>query len=182
MPPTPTACVSGNGSGTGQPTPDRTSAQDSESRNRTDVLGQAIFIGHGKNKTPLAQLKRILDQFKIPYKVVVDEPQLGRPISEKLRQTMRECNCAILIFSADEEFFDKDGKSIWRPSQNVLHELGAAGLLYGQRIVILKESRVDLATNFRDLGYIDFDADNLDAKSIDVLKELIGFQIVKVST
>ena len=31
-------------------------------------LGQAIFVAHGKNKKPLDQLKRILDQFRIPYK------------------------------------------------------------------------------------------------------------------
>ncbi len=32
-------------------------------------LGQAIFIAHGKNKKPVEQLKKVLDQFKIPYKV-----------------------------------------------------------------------------------------------------------------
>ena len=37
-------------------------------------LGQGIFVAHGKNKRPLEQLKRILDQFRIPYKVAVDEP------------------------------------------------------------------------------------------------------------
>jgi predicted nucleotide-binding protein len=145
-------------------------------------LGQAIFVGHGKNKTPLNQLKGILDQFKIPFKVAVDEPNLGRPISDKVAQVMRQCNCAILIFSADEEFLDKDGKSIWRPSENVVHEFGASGLLYGKRIVVLKEDSVKLPTNFSDIGYISFAPDELAAKAMDVLKELIGFGIVKVST
>lgn len=145
-------------------------------------LGQAIFIAHGKNKKPLEQLKRILEQFKIPYRVAIEEPNLGRPIGAKVRETMEGCNCAILIFTADEEFRDAEGNTIWRPSENVAYELGASGYLYGNRIVIMKQSSVQFPTNFRDLGYISFDQDQLDAKAMDILRELIGFGIVKVST
>jgi predicted nucleotide-binding protein len=147
-----------------------------------EQLGQAIFVAHGKNKKPLEQLKRVLEQFKIPYRVAIDEPNLGRPIGTKVQEIMRSCNCAILIFTADEEFKDAKGTSIWRPSENVVYELGATGYLYGSRIVIMKEEDVDFPTNFRDLGYISFAKDALEAKAMDVLKELIGFGIVKVST
>lgn len=145
-------------------------------------LGQAIFVAHGKSKKALEQLKHILDQFKIPYKVATEEPNLGRPIGAKVREVMEACNCAILIFTADEEFKDADGKQIWRPSENVVFELGAAGYLYGNRIVIMKEDTVTFPANFRDLGHISFSKDSLDAKSMDVLKELIGFGIVRIST
>jgi predicted nucleotide-binding protein len=146
------------------------------------TLGQGIFVAHGKNKKPLEQLKKILDQFKIPYRVAVDEPNLGRPISAKVKETMQACNCAVLIFSADEEFKKPDGTSVWRPSENVVYELGASGYLYANRIVIVKEDSVEFPSNFRDLGHISFEKDNLEAKSMDVLRELIGFGIVKVST
>jgi len=152
--------------------------KDADSEN----IGQGIFIAHGKNKKPLEQLKRILDQFKIQYKVAVDEPNPGRPISSKIREIMRACNCAILIFTADEEFKDKDGKVIWRPSENVVYELGATGYLYDNRIVIMKEDSVDFPSNFRDIGYISFANDQLEAKAMEILRELIGFGIVKVST
>ena len=145
-------------------------------------MGQAIFIAHGKDKKPLEQLKRILEQFKIPYRVAIDEPNLGRPIGSKVREIMKSCNCAILIFTADEEFEDRDGKTIWRPSENVVYELGATGYLYDNRIVIMKEDTVDFPTNFRDIGYIPFERDPLEAKTLDIIKELIGFGIVKVST
>lgn len=148
----------------------------------SNQLGQAIFIAHGKNKKPLEQLKKILDQFKIPYKVAVDEPNLGRPIGTKVREIMQGCNCAILIFTADEEFHTPSGTTVWRPSENVVFELGASGYLYENRIVIMKEDGVDFSSNFRDLGYISFSKDQLEAKAMDVLKELIGFNIVKVST
>ncbi len=58
----------------------------------TTQLGQAIFVAHGKNKKPLEQLKKILDQFKIPYKVAIEEPNLGRPIGTKVREIMHACN------------------------------------------------------------------------------------------
>lgn len=145
-------------------------------------LGQAIFVGHGKNKKPLEQLKRILEQFKIPFRVATEEPNLGRPIGSKVREVMESCNCAIMIFTADEEFRDPDGKEIWRPSENVVYELGAAGFLYGSRIVIMKEEEVAFPANFQDLGYISFSKDQLEAKAMEVLKELIGFGIVKVTT
>src|SRR6185437_4737598 len=40
----------------------------------------AIFIGHGKNRTPLEQLEKFLTEYKIPNRVVVDEANKGRPI------------------------------------------------------------------------------------------------------
>lgn len=145
-------------------------------------LGRGIFIAHGKNKKPLDQLKNILEQFHIPYKVAVEEPNLGRPISGKVREVMHACNCAILIFTADEEFIDTDGGTVWRPSENVVYELGATGYLYDNRLVILKEEGVSFPSNFSDIGYISFERDQLEAKAMDVLKELIGFGMVKIST
>ena len=149
--------------------------------NAQSRLGEGIFVAHGKTKKPLEQLKNILDQFKIPYKVAVEEPNLGRPIGTKVREIMEACNCAILIFTADEEFQDLEGNTIWRPSENVVYELGAAGFLYDKRIVILKEEGVQFPSNFKELGYISFSKDQLESKSMDVLKELIGFGIVKIS-
>lgn len=146
------------------------------------TLGQGIFIAHGKNKKPIEQLKKILDQFHIPYKVAVDEPNLGRPISSKIKEIMQSCNCAILIFTADEEFRDINGNTVWRPSENVVYELGASGYLYDNRLVILKEDTVTFPSNFQDIGYISFGHDQLEAKAMDVLKELIGFGIVRVTT
>ena len=167
---------------TDQPPPPLPGAGESSTAASPKVLGQGIFIAHGKNKKPLEQLKRILDQFRIPYKIAIDEPNLGRPIGAKVKEIMEACNCAILIFTADEEFQDKNGNPVWRPSENVVYELGASGFLYGSRIVILKEDIVEFPTNFRDLGHISFAKDQLEAKSMDLLRELIGFGIVKVST
>jgi hypothetical protein len=36
------------------------------------AIRNAIFVGHGKNKKPLGQIKEILDQYRIPHKVAID--------------------------------------------------------------------------------------------------------------
>jgi predicted nucleotide-binding protein len=152
-----------------------------EEARRPPLHPSAIFLGHGRNKKPLEQLTKILTEYKIPYKVAVDEPNQGRPISQKVAEVMDECGAAILIFTADREFRDTDGNTIWRPSENVVFELGAAAVQYGSRIIIFKEESVDFPTNFRDIGHISFAKDQLDAKGMDLLRELIAFGLVKFS-
>jgi hypothetical protein len=141
----------------------------------------AIFLGHGKNKEPLNQLKGILDQYRIPYKVAVEEANEFRPISQKVADIMKSCGAAILVFTSDEEFHDASGNIVWRPSENVVYELGAASVLYGKRIIIFKEKDVHFPANFRDIGYIEFDRSALAAKTNELFKELIAFQLIKVT-
>jgi hypothetical protein len=144
-------------------------------------LRNAIFVGHGKDKAPREQLEKILTEYHLPFKVAQDEANHGRPISEKVADTMRECGAGILIFTADEELTDKDGSTIYRPSENVIYELGAASVLYGSRIIIFRDSRVQFPTNFRDIGYITFEPGQLAAKVNELFRELIGFGLIKVS-
>jgi len=141
----------------------------------------AIFLGHGKNKFPLEQLEKLLVEYKIPHKVAIDEANKGRPISQKVADIMNECGAAIIIFTADEEFMDTGGKTIFRPSENAIFELGAASAIYGSRVIIFKEVGVTFPTNFRDIGYIEFEKDRLDAKVNELFRELIGFHLITVS-
>jgi predicted nucleotide-binding protein len=140
-----------------------------------------LFVGHGRNKKPVDQLTKLLRDLGIPYLVAEDEPNAGRPISKKVRDTMDQCGAAVLVFTADVEYFDKDGNPIWRPSENVSHELGASAVLYDDRIIMFKEESVDLASNFSGIGYIPFEKDKLDAKMNDLLRELVALKILRLS-
>lgn len=141
----------------------------------------AIFVGHGGNKRPMEQLVKILNEYGIPHKEAIDEPNRARPIPQKVADTMRECGAAILVFTADKEYFDADGNSIWRPSENVSHELGAASVLYGERIVVFKEKGIELPTNFSSVGYIEFEKDKLSDKGIELFRELVSMKILSIS-
>jgi predicted nucleotide-binding protein len=94
---------------------------------------------------------------------------------------MRECGAAVLIFTADEQFFDVDRNEVWRPSENVAHELGAASVLYDNRIIIFKEEGVTLASNYSSIGYIEFEKNKLGDKGVDLFRELVKFKIVNIS-
>lgn len=154
---------------------------------RTDAPAatKKVFIAHGKNRTPLDQLKRMLDQFKVKYAVAVDEPHKGRPISTKVASLMRDdCSSAIFIFTADECFVRKDpdggAEEVWRPSENVVYELGAASVLYDRRIVVFKEKGVTFPSDFSDLGYIEFEQDQLAAEMGSLFAELVSLDILEV--
>ena len=141
----------------------------------------AIFVGHGGNRKPMEQLIKILNEYRIPHKQAVEEPNRARPIPQKVADTMRGCGAAILVFTADKEYFDAEGNSIWRPSENVSHELGAASVLYGERIVVFKEKGIELPSNFSSVGYIEFEKDKLSDKGIELFRELVGMKILNIS-
>jgi predicted nucleotide-binding protein len=139
-----------------------------------------FFIAHGKDKDALAQLQTFLRDLDVPYVVAEEEPNAGRPISQKIADLMRSCSAGIFIFSGDEEITDAKGDTVRRPRPNVVFELGAASFQYGQRIVIFKEQGVEFPTDFRDLGYIEYEKGRLGAKSMELLRELIKLKAVRV--
>jgi len=147
----------------------------------TPAIPKRIFVAHGKNRKPLEQLEKILLRFKVPHKIAVEEPNRGRPISGKVAELMKQCTSGIFIFTADEETTDQNSQKVWRPSDNVVYELGAASALYGEKIVIFKEEGVDFASDFGDLGYISFERDKLDAKAADLMLELITLGFVQLT-
>jgi hypothetical protein len=163
----------GTGTGVGSASSEQAPPVDRE-------LPMQVFVAHGRTKKPLEQLKQILNEWQVPFVVAVDEAHAGRPISEKVADLMRSCTAGIFIFSADDEFKGADGEAIFRPSQNVIYELGAASLLYGRKIVVFKELGVTFPTDFSDLGWIEFQKDALDAKAMDLLRELIALKAIKL--
>jgi predicted nucleotide-binding protein len=139
-----------------------------------------IFVAHGKKRDALEAIKGVLDKFKVPYVVAIDEPHSGRPISEKVAQLMRSSSAGIFIFTPDEVFLGEDGEKIYRPSENVVFELGAGSVLWGRKIVILKEKSVSFASDYRDIGYIEFSTDSIKSIGMELLTELIGLDFVKL--
>ena len=139
-----------------------------------------IFIAHGKNTDLVDQLKNILIQFHIPYTIAEEESNQGRPISKKVSELMHECSCAIFIFTKEEEKQDSDGNTAYVPNANVVFELGAASVLYENKIVIFKQEGVEFGSGFTDLGYISFEED-LNTKAMELIKELVDLGLLKIS-
>ncbi len=146
-------------------------------------LPKQLFIAHGKNHKPLEDLKKVLGKFGIAFKVAVDEPHAGRPISAKVAALMKECSAGIFIFTKDELFHLKadDGSfaEVWRPSENVVYELGAASILW-QKNIILREEGVTFPSDFSDLGYITFQNGEISNRGMELLSEFVALGLVKI--
>jgi hypothetical protein len=137
-----------------------------------------VLISHGKNRGPLADVEEMLKIMGLQPKVAIREPNLARPVSEKVRSTMKECSAAVFVFTPDETLTDSEGKRVFKPSENVLHELGAASVLYDDKVVILKEKSIQLPSNVSGLAHIPFDMENVKATFMDLYKELKGFGLL----
>ena len=95
---------------------------------------------------------------------------------------MGECTAGIFVFTKDELFYRKhkndEMEETWRPSENVVYELGAAGILWERKIIILKEEGVNFPSDFSDLGYIAFADGEISTKAMHIMQELIRFKLL----
>jgi predicted nucleotide-binding protein len=85
----------------------------------------------------------------------------------------------LLRFSARAT--DAQNNKILRPSDNVVFELGAGTILYGEKIVIFREEGVSFGSDFTAYGHITFEKDKLDAKAFELMKELTGLGFLQVT-
>lgn len=72
---------------------------------------------------------------------------------------MRECNCAIINVSADEEMKQEDDS--YRINENVLIEIGAGFVHYNKRVILLVDKRIDLPSNLQGLYKCEYEGDEL---------------------
>jgi predicted nucleotide-binding protein len=98
---------------------------------------------------------------------------------------MNECSAGIFIFTRDEKFVretkDNGYEEVWRPSENVVYELGAANILWERKIIIVREEGVNFPSDFSDLGYITFKDGEIAGKALEIVKELIALELVRVT-
>jgi len=123
-------------------------------------LKPKVFIGHSKNTKILNQLKEILEFGQFDYVIAEETETSAIPISEKVFGLMKDCNCAIINLSADEEGKEEDSIRI---NQNVLIEIGAAFLKYNKKVILLTDKRLieTLPSNIKGLVRCDYEGDEL---------------------
>ena len=123
------------------------------------LIKPTIFISHSKNIKILEQIKQILSFGEFEYKIAVEQETTAIPIPEKIFGFMRECNCALINVSADEQERKEDGSYGVNP--NVLIEIGGAFLLYDKRVILLVDKRVKLPSNLQGLYRSEYEGDEL---------------------
>ena len=122
-------------------------------------LKPKAFIAHSKNKNILGQLKEILDFGQFEYVIAEEVETAAIPIPEKIFGLMKECNCAIINISADEQEILPDES--FKINENVLIEIGASFLKYDKKVILLVDKRIKLPSNLQGLYRCEYEGDAL---------------------
>ena len=138
--------------------------------------GGRVFIGHGGPGPAVQLAKEMLDQFGVPYGVVDTDVEGDLPVPSEVAEEMRRCTAAVLVLSGapDEE---GTGERLHR----MLYQIGAASVLYGDRVVVLGEDHPGLEKQLTSLERVDFDSENPAEAGLALLRALLHKGVVKVT-
>jgi predicted nucleotide-binding protein len=126
---------------------------------KEEVKKPRVFISHSKNKKIVDQIKQILDFGQFEYVVAEETETTAIPIPDKIFGLMRDCDCAIINVSADEQ--EKRADETYGINPNVLVEIGGAFLKYNKKVILLVDKRVNLPSNLQGLYRSEYEGDEL---------------------
>lgn len=119
------------------------------------------------------QVKDVLELYDIEFEVAVEEETTAIPVPQKVLMAMRRCDAGIMIVSAD----DDNAASAGTINNNVLIEIGAAFVLYDQKVVLLWDKRLKVPSNLQGLYRCDFEGNQLSfAAGTKLAKAVKGFR------
>ncbi len=133
-------------------------------------LPASVFIGHCGPDEVVRTIAAAFDELGIPYEQVRSNGDDSGPLTAQTAAAMRESASAVLVVNALEQ--ESAGDRSRMALEQMLCQLGAAYILYGERIVIVRERRLDLPAEFSGLRAVEFDPDRLEALALPVLGEL----------
>lgn len=133
-----------------------------------------VFITHGKNKTFIDPLKKLLGFGELTPIISEERQSVSKPVPDKVLEDMRSCGAAIIHVDAEKSLIDKDANEHTIINPNVLIEIGAAMALYGRRFILLVRQGVELPSNLQGLYEVRYDGDSLDGEATIKLLEAIN--------
>lgn len=129
------------------------------------VDNRRVFITHGKNKSFVEPLKRLLTFGELEPIVSVERESVSQPVPDKVMNDMRGCGAAIIHIEDEQKLVDLEGNPQIILNPNVLIEIGAAMALYGRRFILLVKSGVNLPSNLQGLYEVRYEGDKLDGEA-----------------
>jgi hypothetical protein len=125
-----------------------------------------VFISHGHNEVAKLKLKEFVkERLDMEPVILAEQPDLGLTVVEKLEKYGPECDFALILLTADDQTVSGGA----RARQNVTHELGFFhGVLGRDRVLLLKQSGVELFSNISGLIYKEFERDNIESVFEDI--------------
>lgn len=134
-------------------------------------LMKNVFISHGgPSIRHVRAVGDLLTALGLTPVVSIDMPNLGLSVQDKVRKCMRICRSAVVLATPDVEAPAKTSRT--RP--NVDHEIGMLQTManIGNRIVYMKDRKVEFPSNYREKVWIPFDRDRISESFVPLVKEL----------
>lgn len=133
----------------------------------TDELktNRKVFITHGKNKKIVDQLKELLAFGEFEPVVSVERDSVSKPVPTKVLDDMRSCSAAVIHVGIEQRLIDSKGEEHGVLNSNVLIEIGAAMMRYGNNFVLLVQDGTTLPSNLQGLYEVRYQGDELDNPS-----------------
>ncbi|MCY4625783.1 MAG: nucleotide-binding protein [Chloroflexi bacterium] len=123
-------------------------------------MGRKVFLIHGRNHGTRDTVARFLEKLQIKVVIMMEQPNQGRTLIEKLEGNA-DTDFAIALLTPDDEGGLKGGVQKARSRQNVILELGYfMGRLGRNRVCALVQGDVEIPTDYYGVVYIDFDDSN----------------------
>lgn len=136
---------------------------------------KAIFIGHIGESSAAKYVASMLEDFGIDtFSPQIPDDDAGLLVPQEVSMAMRESNAAILIFGS--------GDDSWSSRDKMIGMLGAASVLFEDRVVMLHEDGAGLSINLDPLNHVDFDPDRPGESGMNLLRALHRAGVIRVST
>ncbi|MGB6837973.1 MAG: nucleotide-binding protein [Dehalococcoidia bacterium] len=129
-----------------------------QARTRKPPAAKA-FIVHGHDKAIRDEVARFLEKLEIKPIILMEQPNLGQTLIEKLEQ-QHGAPYAVVLCTADDLGRVKDGGDVQpRPRQNVVLELGYfIGARGRKNVCVLMSQGLEMPTDIHGIGYLPIDA------------------------
>ncbi len=133
-----------------------------------------IFIGHVGESLAANYVTSLLEDFGISSSgPQIPEEDTGILVPPEVSQAMRESNAAVLVF--------RSGDNAWSSRDKMIGMLGAASVLFEDRVVLLHEDGASLSINLEGLNHIDFAHDRPGESGMNLLLALHRAGVISVS-
>ena len=140
----------------------------------TGAQARRVFITHGKNKTLIDPIKKLLGFGELESVVSVEKTSVSQPVTDKVMGEMRNCGAAIIHVDVEQKLIDKDNAEHVVLNPNVLIEIGAAMALFGRRFILLVRDGVKLPSNLQGLFEVRYTGETLNGDAAIKLLEAIN--------
>ena len=141
---------------------------------QADDLKKGIFIGHIGDSIAANYVASMLDEFSIlsTSSRIPDDDTLLVP--KETSKAMRESSAAVLVFPS--------GDNAWASRDKMIGMLGAASVLFDDRVVMLHEDGARMNLSLDGFNRIDFDRERPGESSMNLLVALHKAGVINVSS